>query len=202
MVARVKVYMEATPQPAVIAQAFFATAEKCRRLDEPLMQAAEVASEEMNMNFEAGGRPEGWEPLSEATIVRKSTKGLSPDQKSTLSDLKKDSKFEGDLVTDESGEAHFVPSPTSKFAMVMQGLASSVRILVDTESLMGGASDPANFEVKNIGANFWYADFADPTGYGGYHVDGTLHMPSRDWTYVSEDGVDRMAEFFADWVAS
>ena len=45
------------------------------------------------------------------------------------------------------------------------------------------------------------AEMIDPTGYGAFHITGTnAPMPIRDWSYVSEDGVDAIQAVFMDWL--
>src|SRR5215831_12962730 len=68
---RVSMTLEWTPLPSVVAQTYFVTAEKASHLEEPLVQATQIVSQEIAANFDAQGRPEGWQELNEATVERR-----------------------------------------------------------------------------------------------------------------------------------
>lgn len=67
----------AIPQPALVARGYFIAADKLNQLPEPLLRASEVVSREIEINFEAEGRPP-WDALEAATSERKSQLGLDP----------------------------------------------------------------------------------------------------------------------------
>lgn len=199
---RVRLDIEVLPSPAYVANAFFTTAEKCQDLDTPLWQFTEIAMREFEMNFASQGRPSAWEPLSEATLWNRTVQSLSSSQYSALLQLKKDSKFEGELVTGADNQVHFVPNAISKFSMVLSGLQSDMQILVATGALHDGSQSPGNWNRRDFGTQSKSIDLAGPTDYAQYHISGTIHMPIRDWSYVSDEGITEMQTILADWVMS
>lgn len=201
MPARGRIYIEATPEPALVAEGFFMKRDKLADLSEPLMMSTPVVEEEIAQNFQAQGRPEGWQPLSDATIMKRTMASLSDAQKGALSELKKNAPFEGELVLDESGgNAVFVPASQTKYSMVFAGLSSSLRILIDTDSLRSGLVNTPDWKARRLSTNSAAVELIDPTGYGKFHITGTATMPIRDWSYVSPEGVDEIAAIMADWV--
>lgn len=200
MAVRGRIYIEMVPDPAIVAETFFATAQRCQTLDEPLRMCVDIAREEFAANWAAQGRPEGWAPLSDSTIWSRTLKSLNKDQRANLYELKKNAAFEGELVEGAGGQMHFVPAPSSKFQMVMSGLTSEMQILVDTGDLQRGAQT-VDWGERSFGFSSQAVEMTDPTGYGYFHVTGTVHMPQRDWTYISEEAKDSMATIMADWVA-
>jgi phage gpG-like protein len=199
MPARGSIYVEATPEPALVAQAYFATAQKLRNMEEPLQYAARIAADEVKQNFDAQGRPTGWAPLSEATLARRIWGSLSDTQKVNFIKMKEESQGQGSLTFDEGGNPHFIPS--NSFAQVLGGLASGIQILVDTGDLEQGATSGSNFNYRTLSGNEQAAEMEDPTGYGTFHITGTSkNLPIRDWSYISSEGVDQMSAYMADWV--
>lgn len=78
MPARVGIDLVFTPFPAVVARAFFMSAERMRQLQEPMERVAQIISREIQENFDAQGRPSGWEELKESTVAKKASAGLDP----------------------------------------------------------------------------------------------------------------------------
>lgn len=200
MPARGQIYIEAVPEPAVVAQAYFTTAEKLNHLEEPLRLAAGIAVNEIEENFAAQGRPDSWEPLSQTTIERRVWQSLSDSQQASLRELQRNAAFEGELVTDSSGIASFVPAGQSKYDMVLLGLASDMQILVNSGALKAGVTSEGNWVYRTLSFNSQAIEMTDPTGYGAYHITGNDNLPVRDWSYISEGGMDEMASVMADWL--
>jgi hypothetical protein len=202
MPARGNIYIEATPEPALVAQAYFAAAEKLRDMSDPLEAAAAIGTDEVKMNFNEQGRPTHWEPLSQETINRRVFASLSGSQKEALFEMKADSKFEGTLTPGPGGSMQFIPSATTNFAQVFGGLASSMLILIDTGTLMDGVTAGTNWNYRRLSGNSQGMEMTDPTGYGSYHITGTTHIPVRDWSYISDEAVDNMSTIFAEWLST
>jgi len=202
MPARGTLYIEATPEPAIVAQAFFAAAEKIQRMEEPLQAAAKLADSEVAENFASQGRPTGWEPLSEATLARRVYFSLSPSQREKLISMKQGQKTEGTLVQDAGGNMTFVAVALTKYAQVFAGLASGIQILVDSGDLKQLATGGSNWTYRHLSGTEQAMEMGDPTGYGAYHITGTNKMPARDWSYISSEAVDEMASYMADWATS
>lgn len=84
--------LSVVPYPSVdlIINAFFTSAERAQTLDKPLGDIAKLASNEIAENFAAQGRPSRWEPLAQATIKDRITRGYGPgpilDREGTLKD--------------------------------------------------------------------------------------------------------------------
>jgi phage gpG-like protein len=63
------------PNPTVVAQAFFASAQRAQNLVPPMEKIIEEASNEIAENFAAEGRPTKWPSLAESTIAKRGTDG-------------------------------------------------------------------------------------------------------------------------------
>lgn len=203
MPVRGRIYIEVTPEPAVVAEAFFAKADKLKDLRTPLEQSGEIMAREIAINFQEQGRPTHWVPLADATIQRRVWNSLSESQRANLADIKADSAFEGELVVPPGGgDAVFVPSASNKYSMIMAGLASGIQILIDTGALQAGAVDSSNYRFRQLSFNAQSIEVVDPTGYGAFHITGApaSNLPQRDWSYISEGAVDEMTEIMANWV--
>jgi phage gpG-like protein len=204
MPARGNIYIEVTPEPAVVAEVFFAKRDKLQDLETPLRMSAEIMAREVAANFDAQGRPTEWAPLAQSTIERRIMSSLSESQRANLANIKADSAFEGSLETDASGVAHFIPSSSNKYAAIMAGLGSSLKILIDSGALQAGGVDAGSYRYRSLGFNSQSVEVPDPTGYGVYHITGApaTNLPQRDWTYIADEAVDEMTEVMADWVMS
>lgn len=166
------------PQPAIVAQAFFSAAERARHLEEPMREATEIAATEIDLNFEVEGRPSHWAPLAPGTIRTR-----------VMSDI-------GGVGGTESFR-----EGTSEFQeRIFSGFSSAVKILQRTGELRKGAVDPNSWAIGGGGQDT-VAVLQDPTGYGGYHVEGTSKMPQRDYTYISDAAQDEMGELFLDFIS-
>lgn len=61
-----------TPEPAVVAQTYFVTAERARALEQPMWKAIEqVVIPEIDLNFQSEGRPSPWPALAKSTLLKK-----------------------------------------------------------------------------------------------------------------------------------
>jgi len=201
MPARGRIYIEVTPEPALVAEVFFMKAQKMQNLDEPLQAGTGVVDQEIAANFAAQGRPTQWEPLSQATIEARVWRSLSDSQKTALIDLRYASMGFGTLTYDPETKAPiFEQSLTTKYHQVMAGLASGMQILIDTGFLRDSATSGANWKYRRLASNSQAMELTDPTGYGGFHIEGNSRLPIRDWSYVSPEGVDQITEIMAEWV--
>lgn len=61
---------------------------------------------------------------------------------------------------------------------------------------MGGLG---SWDISQQGAD-WVANLEDPTGYGWRHLEEHQFMPIRDWTFVSDEGLDEIEETFYEWL--
>jgi len=73
-------------------------------------------------------------------------------------------------------------------------------ILTRTGELRSAVTSTSAWSVGGSGSDA-EALLTDPTGYGGYHVEGTSRMPARDYTYVGDDALENIDELFLNWVA-
>ena len=167
------------PQPAIVAEAFFATAERAQQLDIPMREATEIAATEIEANFDAEGRPTAWAPLAPSTIRTR-----------VMSDI----KSVGGTESFGGGTAEFQ-------SRIFSGFSSAVKILQRTGTLKGAAIDPNSWAIGGGGQDT-VAVLQDPTGYGGYHVEGTSKMPQRDYTYISEQAQEEIGELFLDFIVA
>jgi phage gpG-like protein len=71
MPGRFSLSIQAVPEPAVVAEGFFLTREKLDEMVGPITEVAHLISREIEANFAAQGRPQGWEALSDATVARR-----------------------------------------------------------------------------------------------------------------------------------
>jgi phage gpG-like protein len=166
-----------------VAQAFFTSAEKLQNMEEPLQMAARIATAEVEENFNAQGRPTGWQPLAEATLARKAFFAMSESQRAGYMEGM------GGIFS-------------SAFETLFAGMASDMQILVDSGDLKNGATGGGNWTYRRLSGNEDSIEMNDPTGYGAYHITGTNKMPIRDWSYISSEAVDQMAAFMGEWVIS
>lgn len=79
------------------------------------------------------------------------------------------------------------------------------RILHATLALREGATSPGTWDIQKEAHNEALATLADPTGYGEAHVIPWRHpgggsLPVRDWTYISDEAMDRVEEVFYEWL--
>ena len=175
---RATIYIEATPEPAIVAEAYFLSAARAQDMWGVLDESAAIADGEVALNFAAQGRPTHWAPLSQATIERR-TRALTQGQKDLISKLR-------------------TGSPTNP----TPDLQGAFPILIDSGDLLAGATSGDNWQRRTLGFASQAVEMLDPTGYGHFHVTGTRYMPQRDWTYISQDAIDKMANIMADWVVS
>jgi phage gpG-like protein len=167
------------PQPAIVAEAYFATAERAQQLMEPMREATEIAATEIDLNFEVEGRPTHWAPLAAGTIRTR-----------VMGDIK------------GVGGSESFSEGTSEFQeRIFSGFASAVKILTRTGTLREAAVNPGSWAIGGSGQDT-VAVLQDPTGYGGFHVEGTSKMPQRDYTYISEAAQDEIGELFLDFIAA
>jgi phage gpG-like protein len=167
------------PAPAIVAELFFAPAERAQQLDEPMKEATEIVATEIDLNFEVEGRPTHWAPLAPGTI-----------QTRVMGDIK------GVGGTESFREG------TSEFQeRIFGGFASAVKILTRTGTLREGATNPDSWAIGGSGQDV-VAALQDPTGYGGYHIEGTSKMPQRDYTYISEAAQDEIENLFIDFIST
>jgi len=142
-----------TPLPAVVANAYFATAEYAANMLDPMYDAVELVRGQILENFDVEGRPARWEPLSEATVgIREET-----------------------------------------------GFPGEHPILERTSALKTGATSAAAWDIEHSGQTIT-AVFLDPTGYGSFHITGTIYMPIRDWSYVDDEALDEIESVFMEYV--
>lgn len=167
------------PQPAIVAEAYFATAERAQQLEIPMREATEIAATEIEANFDAEGRPTHWTPLAPGTIQTR---------------VKADIKGVGGTESFRLGTAEFQER-------IFSGFASAVKILNRTGTLKGAAVNPDSWAIGGSGQDT-VAVLQDPTGYGGYHVEGTSKMPQRDYTYISDQAQEEIGELFLDFITA
>lgn len=167
------------PQPAIVAEAYFATAERAQQLQVPMREATEIAATEIEANFDAEGRPEHWAPLAPGTVNTR---------------VKADIAGVGGTESFKLGTSEFQ-------SRIFSGFASAVKILNRTGALKGAAVDPNSWAIGGSGQDT-VAVLQDPTGYGGYHVEGTSKMPQRDYTYISEQAQEEIEELFLDFITA
>ena len=166
------------PNPAIVADAYFATAERAQQLQIPMKEATEIAATEIEANFDAEGRPTAWAPLAPSTLRTR-----------VMSD-----------IAGVGGTESFRAGTSEFQSQIFGGFASAVKILQRTGDLKSGASDPNSWAIGGSGQDT-VAVLTDPTGYGHYHVEGTSKMPQRDYIYISEAAQDEIGELFLDFIA-
>jgi len=89
-------------------------------------------------------------------------------------------------------------APLSEATVLTRG--SDGPILTLTGALRAAVTSPSAWSQSGGGSDV-EAVLTDPTGYGGYHVEGTSRMPARDYTYVSDDALQGIDELFLNWIA-
>jgi hypothetical protein len=171
------------PLPAFTANVYFMMAARAQQLVNPLREAIELVSTEIDMNFMQEGRPASWAPLAESTISHRLSGALGGPAATGVGTVREDI----DLGTLEYG------------AQIMAALMGDVKILQRTGTLRDAATDPSSWVIEASG-NQAVAVLQDVVGYGHFHVEGTEYMPMRDWTYVSDEALDEAMEYWADWV--
>jgi len=72
-------------------------------------------------------------------------------------------------------------------------------ILQRSGTLKSGATSAAAWDIDSSG-QVVSAIMMDPTGYGHFHVEGTVFQPIRDYTYVDDEALDEIDNLFLDWV--
>jgi len=128
------------------------------------------------MNFQVEGRPEKWEELAASTMAKRLRGAIGSEG---LEDIK--------LATEEYR--------SNVIGTAMGGM----KILQDSGDLYDAATNPDSWEIQ-VSGNSAIAELTDPTGYGGFHVEGTSRMPQRDFTYISDEALAEAEEYFAEWV--
>jgi phage gpG-like protein len=167
------------PQPAIVAEAYFATAERAEQLQIPMREATEIAATEIEANFDAEGRPTAWPPLTEGTIQTR---------------VHADIKGVGGAESFRAGTAEFQQR-------IFSGFAGGLKILQRSGTLKGAAVDPNSWAIGGSGQDT-VAVLTDPTGYGAYHIEGTSKMPQRDYTYISDQAQEEIGELFLDFITA
>jgi hypothetical protein len=181
-----------TPNPTIVAQEFFAMAERADHLAEPLQEVIGLWGSELDANFAAGGRPEKWAPLAPATIAHRYAEHMRG-VKQMIRETRPSGR--GAQETPESESA------LAKFFLAEQLFAGRQQPLIDSGDLQAGAGDPNNWSVS--GGNPAVAQMQDPTGYGLFHVTGREtpnFMPVRDWTFISDEALDEADSYIADYI--
>lgn len=92
--------------------------------------------------------------------------------------------------------------PQFKDAFVSGGIPHWEPLAIETIVKKGHDTilvDSGDLEAGAISINTWQisggvATMFDPVEYGHYHVTGTKHMPSRDFTSLDSDTADRLGE--------
>lgn len=184
MPARVGVTVVWTPQPAVVAKSYFATAQQAQNLVFPMWEAInDVLIPEIDYNFAVEGRP-SWEPLSEFTVLKRT---FGP---------------RGEL----SGKRHSVMSSikqgTPEFgASQRTAMRTLVKMLRDRDLLYESVTSITSWDVSAEGASV-VGMLVDTVGYGTYHLTGRSSppMPVRDFTTITDEGLDEIEDIFANWV--
>jgi len=72
-------------------------------------------------------------------------------------------------------------------------------ILVRTGALKDAVTSASAWDIEASGQTV-SALMTDPTGYGSYHISGTIYMPIRDWSYVDDEALDEIEQLFMEWV--
>lgn len=144
------------PEPSLIGQAFFASAEQASQLEPAMLEVVNVAADEISLNFQEEGRPEPWQPLAAGTIEQRARYG-----------------FGAGPILDRTGE------------------------------LRGGVEDPSSWDVQSQGTQMWIARLEDDTGHGSPHLTGREPtMPIRDWSYLSDEALDNMANIVLEHITA
>jgi hypothetical protein len=173
------------PEPILVANAFFASADKAKSLANPLREAVDIYSTEIDLNFYMQGRPDKWAPLSARTVRARLSQKLSGP--SSSSDVSGETKMqELRRMSHETAVAQ------------LSSMISELQILIDTDTLHGAAVDPASWAITQGGQNA-EAQLEVPA-YGAFHITGTGFMPSRDWSYISDQALEEIDSIFSDWV--
>lgn len=95
---RITVEFVSHPNIAAIIAGFFTTRERLDQLVEPATEVMKLMVREIQMNFDAEGRPTPWEPLAESTARKRGSEHPILDD-------------EGDLVQAATSEESWVVSP-------------------------------------------------------------------------------------------
>lgn len=176
MPGRVTFDFQWVPLPQLVARSYFMSAERAEQLEVPMRETVELFGSEIDMNFQVEGRPDRWADLADSTIRKRLGHALGSDVKQDIA-----------LATPE------YRSQVIDYAM------GGIKILQDEGTLYDAATNPDSWDIQSHGGST-VATLTDPTGYGFYHVEGTTHMPVRDFTYISDEALDEAEQYFADWV--
>lgn len=123
-----------------------------------------------------------------------------------LNDLGEPLQRAGEVVRreiDENFQVEGRPSPWEPLAdstlsrKDSQGLDD--RILRATGALYEGLMNPGIWDIS-VSGNEGVATMADPTGYGELHINGTWFMHIRDYTFVTDEGLEEIDEIFYQWI--
>lgn len=150
MPGRVSVEVVWSPGVEIVAQTYFTMSEKSAQLRNPTEEAARVALDQIDLNFQVEGRPVKWAALTAETMLVRAALG-----------------FPAGPILQRSGD------------------------------LRKSATTPPTISQSGRSA---VAEFVDTTGYGGFHIEGTLFMPSRDYTYIDDQALEEIDNIYFDWI--
>jgi hypothetical protein len=166
---------EWSPEPTMIAHAYFATLDQVQTMEEPMHEATEIAASEFEANFLAGGRPLPWAPLAERTIKQKAGRAL------TLKGIGTQAGIEAQVSIFGGGN-----------------------ILRDTDTLFEAAGSPDSWEVQGFGQVVeaaWFGPGYSRFHLTGAGLHGGGELPVRDWAYITPQGEEEIEQLFLDWAA-
>ena len=199
MPARGGVEIFITPNPTIVAREYFAAAVRSDDLATPMREVIGLWGSEIDTNFQAGGRPEPWKPLADATRAKRRADHMR-DARAALraNPLQYESVNIGGTVLKRPIETEASSLALANFFQRESTIESSMTPLVRTGELSDQAGDESNWTVS--GGNPAVAQMQDPTGYGLYHLTGGPFLPVRDWGFISDEALDEAGEYLVDYI--